>query len=326
MMRLKFLFCLWIVILVWGLTGCAGDDATVSEGIQASGFIEGKVYTIASSQGGQIAEVLVQQGDQVEVGDLLIRLDATLLQNARVQAQAGVDAAQATLDAVDEKPTSRDIVEAEAGFRKAEAELDAANAARGLLVSQYEPADPPKADLNAAQSKIDVAEAGMELAQAQLAQVRAGPLDGEREILEAKLKEAQANLRFAERQLEDMQLIATAGGVVLQIMKQEGEFASQGAPVLYLMDPQQLTLRIYVPVAKVAKIDVGDRFEVAADAYPDEVFYGSVVHIADQAQFTPATVLTQEERVKLVFAIELLVDDPSGKLKPGMPVDAWMHE
>jgi len=326
MMRSKLILTLWIVILVSGITGCAGGDASASEGIQASGFLEGKVYTIASSQGGQVTEVFIQQGDHVEIGDLLITLDATLLESARDQAQAGVDAAQAALAALNEKPTSREVSGAEAALRSAEAELDAARAARDLLISRYEPADPPRADLNAAHSKIDVAEAGVKLAEAQLAVVNAGPLDGEREILEAQLKEAQANLHFVERQMEDMRLVAFVEGVVLQVMKQGGEFASQGTPVLYLMVPDHLILRIYVPVSKVAKIEIGDQFDVTADAYPDEIFYGSVVQIADQAQFTPATVLTQEERVKLVFAIELLVDDSSGKLKPGMPVDASMHE
>jgi HlyD family secretion protein len=91
---------------------------------------------------------------------------------------------------------------------------------------------------------------------------------------------------------------------------------------LYLTDPEHLTLRLFIPVAQVAKIDIGDKFEISADAYPNEVFSGSVLRIADEAQFTPATVLTQEERVKLVFAVELLLEDPSGKLKSGMPVDA----
>jgi HlyD family secretion protein len=88
------------------------------------------------------------------------------------------------------------------------------------------------------------------------------------------------------------------------------------------LDPDDLYLRLFIPVTQVAKVHLGDMFEITTDAYPDETFSGSVVHIADEAQFTPATVLTQEERVKLVFAVKLLVQDPSGKLKPGMPVDA----
>jgi HlyD family secretion protein len=55
------------------------------------------------------------------------------------------------------------------------------------------------------------------------------------------------------------------------------------------------------------------------------VFSGSITNIADEAQFTPATVLTEEERVKLVFAVQVLIDDPTGRIKPGMPVDAEIN-
>jgi HlyD family secretion protein len=322
MMRTKILSYLWMIILIFGITGCAESTAKDSEGIRASGFVEGQVYTIASSLGGKVVEVTVKPGDQVEAGDLLARLDETQFERIRDQAQAGVNAAQAALAAFQEKPAERDVAEAKAAVRSAEAELAAAKAERDLLLSSYEPLEPPDIELNAAESSINVAEAGVALAEAQLAQVEAGPLDAERDILIAKLNEAQANLLWIERQLEELKLIAPIDGVVLQVMNREGEVVSPGSPVLYLTDPEHLTLRLFIPVAQVAKIDIGDKFEISADAYPNEVFSGSVLRIADEAQFTPATVLTQEERVKLVFAVELLLEDPSGKLKSGMPVDA----
>ena len=311
-----------IVILSLGITGCTGSNGLDSETIRASGFIEGRVYKIASSQGGKVVEALVEQGDKVKTGALLLTLDQASLESAHDQAQAAVDAAQAALSVLQEKPTARNVAEATVAVDRAEAELDAAKAGRDLLLSSYEPSEPPEAELNEAESAIDVAEVGVALAEAQLAQVKAGPLEAEEKILRAQLREAQANLRLIELQLEDLNLRAPINGIIVRVMHSVGEVASPGSPILYLMDPKVLTLKLYIPVNQVARISIGDEFEITMDAYPDEKFFGSVLHIADEAQFTPATVLTQEERVKLVFAVEILIDDDSGKLKPGMPVDA----
>jgi HlyD family secretion protein len=326
MNRLRFLSCLWVVIVMLGIAGCGGNKADDSDGIRASGFIEGQVFAVASSQGGRVDEVLVAQGDDVALGELLVTLDSTYLESLRDQAQAGVNAAQAALDAFQEKPTTKDVDEADAALKSAEAKLDTAKAARDLLLASYEPSEPPAIELNPAESAIDVAEAAVTLAEAQLAQVKAGPMAEERRILEAQLQEAQANLQAVERQLDELKLTAIVEGTVLQVMNQESEIVSAGSTVVYLMDPENLRLRLFIPVTQVAKIKVGDSFEITGDAYPDENFSATVLHIADEAQFTPATVLTQEERVKLVFEIELLIDDPSGKLKPGMPVDAWRQD
>jgi HlyD family secretion protein len=62
------------------------------------------------------------------------------------------------------------------------------------------------------------------------------------------------------------------------------------------------------------------------DAYPDETWEGRIERIADQAQFTPSNVQTVEERVKLVFAVEIALDDQSGRLKAGMPADVIFQQ
>jgi HlyD family secretion protein len=240
----------------------------------------------------------------------------------RDQAQAAVEAAQAEMAILQDRPTAIEIAEASSNVDIAAAELDTAEAALDLLNSSYEPLEPPQAEVNAAESAIVVAGAGLTLAQARLAQVEAGPHDEEVKILEASLAEAQAQLELVDRQLLELTLTAPQDGVIQQVLNSVGEVVAPGSPIAYLMDPDYLTLTLYVPVTDITKVQLGDTVEISSDSYPDEVFSGWVTRIADEAQFTPATVLTEEERVKLVFAIEIQVDDPSGKLKLGMPVDA----
>ena len=60
---------------------------------------------------------------------------------------------------------------------------------------------------------------------------------------------------------------------------------------------------------------------VTVDSFPGQVFQGTVQHIADRAEFTPRNVQTPAGRRTTVFAVKLAVDNPEGKLKPGMPAD-----
>jgi len=322
MNRLRLLSTVCLIPLILGVVSCSSENSVDPDVIRASGFIEGRIYTLSSALGGRIEQVLVEQGKVVDAGELLIVLDSTQLEYARDQAQAAVEAAQVKISALQDRPSPIEIAEAVAGVDIAKAELEAAEAALDLLKSSYEPLDPPEADVNAAESAIVVAGAGLTLAQAQLAQIEAGALDGEQKIFEALLAEAQAHLQLVDRQMEELSLIAPQDGVVQLVMNTEGEVVAPGTPIVYLMDPKHLTLTLYIPVTHIAKIQFGDGVEITADSYPDEMFTGSVTRIADEAQFTPATVLTEEERVKLVFAVEILIIDPSGRLKPGMPVDA----
>jgi HlyD family secretion protein len=83
----------------------------------------------------------------------------------------------------------------------------------------------------------------------------------------------------------------------------------------------QLNVTVYIPEDTYGQINVGHKAFVSADSFPDESFEAQVIRIADQAEYTPRNVQTQEERRTTVFAIKLAVEDTQGKLKPGMPVD-----
>jgi HlyD family secretion protein len=150
-------------------------------------------------------------------------------------------------------------------------------------------------------------------------------LEGEIRVARAALDEAEADLHYIDLQIQDLSLTAPVEGIVSQVLVEVGEMASPGAMLVQIRDPAHLTLTLYVPVAQVAKVDYGDQVEVVVDAFSDETFHGRVSRIADQAQFTPSGVQTQEERVKQVFAMEIILEPSGGRLKPGMPADAVIH-
>jgi HlyD family secretion protein len=82
-----------------------------------------------------------------------------------------------------------------------------------------------------------------------------------------------------------------------------------------------LTITVYVPENLYGQLSLGQSASMTVDSYPGEAFIATVVHIADQAEFTPRNVQTAEGRSSTVFAIKLKIQDPGGKLKPGMPAD-----
>ena len=87
------------------------------------------------------------------------------------------------------------------------------------------------------------------------------------------------------------------------------------------MHSEKLSVTVYLPENRYGQISLGDKAILSVDSFPDDEFQASVVRIADQAEYTPRNVQTQEERQNTVYAIELSLDNPSGKLKPGMPAD-----
>jgi HlyD family secretion protein len=104
--------------------------------------------------------------------------------------------------------------------------------------------------------------------------------------------------------------------------REPGEIVPAGSAVITLMDPEDRWVRVYVPETHIGAIRVGQGTEITTDTDPDRSYAGEVGFIASEAEFTPKSVQTKEERVKLVYAVKVRVTgDPQMDLKPGMPAD-----
>jgi len=132
---------------------------------------------------------------------------------------------------------------------------------------------------------------------------------------------AQANLALIDAQLGKYALVSPITGVVTQKLAHTGEVSKAGMPVLVVSDISQLTLKVYVPETQIGQLAQGQRAEVRVDAYPGQVFAGTVSRIAREAEFTPSNVQTKADRAKLVFAVKILLPNADRRLKAGMPAD-----
>jgi multidrug resistance efflux pump len=168
---------------------------------------------------------------------------------------------------------------------------------------------------------IALAEARLQTAEANLAASLADPSPEQLALAQAQVEAAQAAVSVLERQLDRLTILAPSQGIVLERLIEPGEVALPSTPLLIMARLDNLTITVYVPEDRYGDITLGQAARVSVDSFPTQVFDGQVIHIADEAEYTPRNVQTQEGRRTTVFAVKLAVENAEGKLKPGMPAD-----
>ena len=274
------------VIIIGAVYYLIGQEEPLPEGlIQANGRIEGDHYTVASKVPGRIEELLVREGDNVEQGEIVVQIEATQIQEKVVQAEQATIATEAQLMAA---------------IKKEQQSLIDAKRIRGLVK------DGTVIKHSSEQSDLE-----WSVAQDQVTAARAA------------YKQAVAALSEARCVLNDATILSPASGVVMMRLVDVGEVAGAGAPLLDIVDMDRLYLKVYVPEKVIGKVRLGLSARVYVDAYSDQYFPATVRYISSRAEFTPKEVQTPDERVKLVYAVKLYLDEnPEYRLTPGLPADA----
>ncbi|MBI3161670.1 MAG: efflux RND transporter periplasmic adaptor subunit [Chloroflexi bacterium] len=135
------------------------------------------------------------------------------------------------------------------------------------------------------------------------------------------VEQAQASLDYIDTQIAKLEVHALMDGIILTRNVEPGEFVQPGAIAFTMADLGAITITVYVPEDIYGQINLGQKAEVHADSFPSLTFTATVIHISDQAEFTPRNVQTVEGRSSTFYAIKLQVNNPEGKLKIGMPAD-----
>jgi HlyD family secretion protein len=124
----------------------------------------------------------------------------------------------------------------------------------------------------------------------------------------AQIVAGQAEVARLKSQIDDSTLVAPRRGRIQYKLAQPGEVLSAGGRVLTLLDLGEVYMTIFVPAHVAGPLTVGDEGRVVLDPLPQNVFPAKVTFVATEAQFTPKTVETPEEREKLMFRIKLTID------------------
>ena len=170
--------------------------------------------------------------------------------------------------------------------------------------------------------QIERAKAALIQAEAEFALVKAGPRKEKIDQARAMVAEVQQNLNQANQQLSYTELFAPMDGVILSRSAEPGEFLNPSTPVVTLGDLAHPWLRAFINEKDLGRVKLGQKVMVTTDTFPDKKYQGTLSFISSQAEFTPKSVQTFEERVKLMYRIKVDLLNPHGELKPGMPADA----
>jgi HlyD family secretion protein len=316
-----------VVIVVAALAVAVTRNQQEHDGLLASGTVEATEARLGFQAPGRIASVHVHEGDAVTAGTELARLDRREMEARRTQAEAEVDVARAILVELQHGFRSEEIAQAQAAAaaarqRRQDAERDLSRTRRlveGGAVSQE--------SLDKAELALDVARSLEEQADQQLQLLRSGPRQEKIQAQQAQLARAESALQVIETQLDNMLVTAPFEGVITVRHHEPGEIVAAGIPIVTLMNRDDRWVRIYIPEPRIGAAYLGQPASIRCDTYPDTDYQGEISFIASEAEFTPKSVQTTEERVKLVYAAKVRIqEDARYDLKPGMPVDVRLEE
>ena len=377
-----------VILVIAGALGWSRWSREPASVLRASGTIEATEVSVSFKIPGRVIERPVEEGDRLEAGTLVGRLESRELEAEVERLRASLQATETQLPqlrteiALQEELTHARIAEARstlaareeqlaelrAGSRRQElqrarAEVREANAimensqadfrrldflfreggiaeqARDLAKTTFQVAverhqnalerldltaeGPRPEEIRRAEAEVGQAKAGLLLA-------RTGELEvarkrQEQATIEASIARDRAALAAANAQLSYTVLRSPQAGVVLRKHVEPGEMIAAGTPAVTLADLGNIWLKIYIPEPQLGRVKLGQTAEVRTDSYPGKVYRGTVSFISSEAEFTPKNIQTQEERVKLVFAVKIRLENPNQELKPGMPADAVLQ-
>jgi HlyD family secretion protein len=292
----------------------------------AAGTVEATEARLGFVVPGRIESVRFHEGDRVTKGAVMAAQDTAEAAARLDEAAAQVAAARAALDELVRGSRPEEI-------KQARAARDAAEQRRTDAQQDFDRAQELLRNHAVSQQSFDKAKTALDLARSELRQaeealrlVEQGPRRERVTAQRAQLATAEAALAAARAQLANMTLCAPFDGVVTVRHHEPGEIVAAGSAVLSLMNPDDRWVRIYVSEARVGAVRIGQKVGITCDSFKDRRYDGEVVYISSEAEFTPKNVQTQEERVKLVYAVKVRVSgDPRFDLKPGMPADVALE-
>lgn len=276
--------------------------------------------TLGFRVGGRVAEVLKQEGDDVQAGQVLARLDTAPFKIAVNQARTAVDLAMAQQAKVEAGSRKEDVSESKAVLSQREANLKAAKDTYERFQKLAQTGAVSDQALQDAKFAFQQASASLNASMASLQRVVQGSRAEDINIARAQVDQALAAAASADLNLADTELKAAEGGVVSTRVVEPGVIVSPGSPAFVVSLVNPVWVRAYAAVEDLDKIKPGTQVEVFTDARPETPYRGQIGYVASQAEFTPKTVETKDLRTSLVYRFRVVVTQADDSLRQGMPV------
>jgi HlyD family secretion protein len=305
-----------------------------------AGEIEGTEVDLSSRVGARIEKLHVRKGAVVKKGDLVVSLDCADTRAALSEAEERLAAAQAQARAAQEAiGAARSSQQVAAAARlSAQAQAESLAAQRDATLRQVQRLS--KLEQDVAQANRDQTSASAEglrhqveamqaQAQASLGQAHAAGAtwkasSAQAEAAFASARAVAASLARVRLMVDECEVRAPRDGSITELPHEAGEVVGPGTVLARLLDLSEVRATFYLPNAELSALRPGADAKVLADAYPGREFRARVSTVALKAEFTPRNIQTRTDRDRLVYPVEVVVDNADGSLRAGMPVEVTL--
>lgn len=268
-----------------------------------TGTIEARDAAVGSLMGGRVTEVLVEEGDSVRTGDVLVRFDGYLLDPQIKEQQARVSQMRANLERVMTGPRREQVERARIQWEQAERERARQEALLKEKVTSQAVYDRAVAEAQALNQAYE--------------ELRRGSRSEDEQQARAQLEAEEGRLATLRRQLEETEVRAPANGIIQTLDLRPGDLIPANQPVATLLETDELWVRVFVPETELGHVKVGQAVDVHIDTFPGRAFPAHLTSVSERAEYTPRNVQTAGQREDQVFAVRLRID-PAPELKAGM--------
>jgi len=295
-----------------------------SNELTLSGNIEAHESLVSFKVEGRISDLPVEEGQQVTQGALLARLEnADYRQKVEID-EAAVGVRQSNLALTLAGTRAQELKASQQAMLDAQADLQEKQIDNSRAQMLYAKDEVSAQERDLAATALKRAQATYKAAQQRYNEAVEGSRKEDIAIAKANLSEAKADLGLSQIDLGYTTLLAPFTGVITVREAELGEVMQPGTPVVTLADLDHIWLRAYVAETDLGRVHWGQDATITTDSYPGKQYHGRISFISPDAEFTPKSVHTYQERVTLVYRIKIDIDNPAHELKPGMPADAHL--
>jgi HlyD family secretion protein len=317
---LHFYAMILITLAVLSSSQCRHEPDSATT-LTTSGMIEAIQTDIRALTTGELIELNVEEGQPIQKGDVLCRLDSEKLLTRLEQVQAGLAGARSKLRLV-KKGTKKELIEmANNQLEAAEKEYETAKKNQERILRLYQEGAVSQAQQENADLALKAAQERFESARENHQLALRGREKEEIEMVEAEITSLEAQARLINQQIEDAIIIAPVSGTITTRYIELGELALPNTLLFSIIDISRTYVKAYIPEKFIGQVRLGHDVSVECDSFPERTFKGQIDYISDRAEFSPKNIQTKEERLKLVYMVKSYLRNDDSSLKPGMPVD-----
>lgn len=311
---------LLISLTAWTI-GCR--EGSLRGEIPSSGYVEATQVRVSAKVGGTVAMLAAGEGNRVQAGQLLARLDSVDVVLALNAARADRDQAAADLRLRLAGTRAEEVREAAAQLDRAQAELDGSERDLGRMQALLDTGSGTEKARDDARTRRDLAQATRDATREQFQKRKNGSRPEEVEGARARLASAEARVAQLEQQRNDTSIESPCAGLLTERLVEAGELITAGAGICVITDIERPWLTAYIGERDLGRIRLGGTADVVTDDGQRRA--GTISFISDRAEFTPRNAQTRLEREKLVFRVKVSLENQDGLFKPGMPAEARFH-